>query len=24
MPRSPLHFATGLPEPLYPPRADNN
>ena len=24
MPRSPLHYATGLPEPLYPPRADNN
>jgi hypothetical protein len=24
MPRSPLHYAVGLPEPLYPPRADNN
>ena len=24
MPRSPLHFSTGLPEPLYPPREDNN
>src|SRR5438874_6695828 len=24
MPRSVLRFAAGLPEPLYPPRADNN
>jgi len=24
MPRSPLHFASGLPEPLYPPRDDSN
>src|SRR5437763_12341164 len=24
MPRSVLHYAIGLPEPLYPPRADNN
>jgi len=24
MPRSPLKFASTLPEPLYPPRADNN
>src|SRR5438045_173588 len=24
MPRSVLHYAIGLPEPLYPPREDNN
>ena len=24
MPRSPLQYAVKLPEPLYPPRADNN
>src|SRR5438445_13164303 len=24
MRRSPLHYATALPEPLYPPRAGNN
>ncbi|HMI49568.1 MAG TPA: hypothetical protein VK481_12895, partial [Gemmatimonadaceae bacterium] len=24
LPRSPLRYAIGLPEPLYPPRPDNN